>query len=639
MLLIDQETKTDLLYFQPIAISVVRLIREASVAPVTIGIHGDWGAGKSSILKMIEAEFSADKTILCIRFNGWLFQGFEDAKIVLLETIIEELRRAHSTIATIQDKTKELLTRVDWIKVAKKAGGLVWNATTGMPTPEQLSSIVSSLKSLASAPQDYVSKDQLESIAGQMTTFLKDPASISIPNQIHAFREEFEKLLETAKVEKLVVLIDDLDRCLPNTTIETLEAIRLFLFVPRTAFVIAADEAMIEYSVKQHFPDLPRGTEAQDYARNYLEKLIQVPFRTPSLGIAETRTYLTLLQVQSDLGDDHVDFLKMIEVAKERLKRPWENRGLDRRAVTVAVGALLPTIEQAMQLTDQIGEILTNGTKGNPRQIKRFINSMLLRYSIAEARGFSQDIKRPILAKVMLAERFSPDFYTQLARHASASAHGKVKSLAVLEAESRKKDRLPQKQDKSSGLKVSLEMDDWMSSEWAREWASIEPSLAEIDLRPYIFVMRDKRGFPEDSLSYGHLDSLITRLLGPSLTAGSAEAELAQLNPRDAEQIFEALKEHILQADSFLKKPAGIDGLIRLVKSHPFLQRQVLLLIKLLPQDKLGAWAVGGWEECLVDPISKADFLQIRQTWSAQTSNKVLQTAVKGAEKVRTERH
>lgn len=52
---------------------------------------------------------------------------------------------------------------------------------------------------------------------------------------------------EKAGVEQLVVLIDDLDRCLPDTAIETLEAVRLFVFTSRTAFVVAADEAMIEY--------------------------------------------------------------------------------------------------------------------------------------------------------------------------------------------------------------------------------------------------------------------------------------------------------------------------------------------------------------------------------------------------------
>ena len=48
-------------------------------------VAGDWGAGKSSVLEMIEAGLAADGDVLCLKFNGWRFQGFEDAKIALIE--------------------------------------------------------------------------------------------------------------------------------------------------------------------------------------------------------------------------------------------------------------------------------------------------------------------------------------------------------------------------------------------------------------------------------------------------------------------------------------------------------------------------------------------------------------------------
>jgi tRNA A37 threonylcarbamoyladenosine biosynthesis protein TsaE len=56
----DQETATDLLYYEAIAKTVVNLIRKTPDAPVTIGVHGDWGAGKSSVLKMLESAFEDD---------------------------------------------------------------------------------------------------------------------------------------------------------------------------------------------------------------------------------------------------------------------------------------------------------------------------------------------------------------------------------------------------------------------------------------------------------------------------------------------------------------------------------------------------------------------------------------------------
>ena len=57
---------------------------------------------------------------------------------------------------------------------------------------------------------------------------------------------------------------------------------------------------MIEYSVRKHFPELLETTSPRDYARNYLEKLIQVPFRIPALGETETRTYVTLLLIGAE---------------------------------------------------------------------------------------------------------------------------------------------------------------------------------------------------------------------------------------------------------------------------------------------------------------------------------------------------
>jgi predicted KAP-like P-loop ATPase len=95
----------------------------------------------------------------------------------------------------------------------------------------------------------------------------------NIPEEIAEFRKAFDKLLKAAGIKQLIVLVDDLDRCLPDTAIETLEAIRLFVFTSGTAFVVAADEAMIEYAVRKHFADLPDTTGPRGHVRNYLEKL------------------------------------------------------------------------------------------------------------------------------------------------------------------------------------------------------------------------------------------------------------------------------------------------------------------------------------------------------------------------------
>lgn len=70
MFLNDQETATELLYYEAIAKTVVNLIRKTPDAPITIGVHGDCGAGKSSVLKMLEGAFEDDDRVLCHWFNA-----------------------------------------------------------------------------------------------------------------------------------------------------------------------------------------------------------------------------------------------------------------------------------------------------------------------------------------------------------------------------------------------------------------------------------------------------------------------------------------------------------------------------------------------------------------------------------------
>ncbi|MFK0642975.1 MULTISPECIES: P-loop NTPase fold protein [unclassified Ochrobactrum] len=93
MILTDNETRVDLLNDEAISKTIIELLREKSERAVTVGVHGDWGAGKSSILEMIESGLSSDEDVLCIKFNGWRFQGFEDAKIALIEGIVTGLSK------------------------------------------------------------------------------------------------------------------------------------------------------------------------------------------------------------------------------------------------------------------------------------------------------------------------------------------------------------------------------------------------------------------------------------------------------------------------------------------------------------------------------------------------------------------
>ncbi|SFJ75131.1 Predicted P-loop ATPase, KAP-like [Bosea sp. OK403] len=648
MFLNDQETATDLLYYEAIAKTVVTLIRKTPDAPVTIGVHGDWGAGKSSVLKMLEGAFAEDDRVLCLWFNGWTFEGFEDAKTVVIETIVDELRRARPTSKKVADAAKKVLKRVDWLKLARKAGGFAFTAASGIPTFDQVKSLYDVATSFLAKPQDHVSIEDLKGVAEKAGEFLKEAPdeSDNLPEHIHAFREEFKELLDAADIDQLVVIVDDLDRCLPKTAIATLEAIRLFLFVERTAFVIGADELMIEYAVREHFPDLPPSSGPVSYARNYLEKLIQVPFRIPALGVAETRVYVTLLLAENALGSKDPRFLNLLASAREDMRRPWKSRGLDRRTVEQAMaGKMPPDVDQALVISAHVTKILSEGTRGNPRQIKRFLNSMMLRHAIADERGFGADIQRPALAKIMLAERFYPDFYEQIARLAANHPDGQPEALRRFEehvrapAPEEDDDEKPagkggRKVARSAPAPLPAEAMEWEKNEWAKGWAVIDPPLTGVDLRPYVFVTRDKRSSLGGLAAASHLEGLVEKLMGPTMMVRGAVGEIAKLTGPEPEEVFEAIRGRILQDDNFAAKPKGADGLVRLVEAHPTLQRRLLEFIRELPVTKVGSWAASSWGACFTDTGIAAEYQATLRSWAEQTENSILQKAAQGISKL-----
>ena len=123
---------------------------------------------------------------------------------------------------------------------------------------------------------------------------------------LQGFRRQFAELMEADElrsVRRVVVLVDDLDRSLPDTVVESLETIKLFLSVKKMAFVIAADEDNVASAIGRRLQTTGQPTRS----RLYLEKIVQVPVRIPALSKEHTEEYLALLMLADVEGVDRLD--------------------------------------------------------------------------------------------------------------------------------------------------------------------------------------------------------------------------------------------------------------------------------------------------------------------------------------------
>lgn len=262
---------------------------------------------------------------------------------------------------------------------------------------------------------------------------------------------------------------------------------------------------------------------------------------------------------------------------------------------------------------------------------------MSLRLAIAEERGFADELNLGVLAKIMLAERFAPEVFDAMARGAADTGHSA--ELAALEANATQPDgsviakSAESKEPKGKSSPVE-QLPDWPNVEWARRWASIAPSLTDVDLRPYVFVSRDRRGGYGSQAQLGELDELLQKLMGPPLLIRQLTTEIKRLNSVEAEQLFDALRTKVADADDLMEEPAGMHGLAAICQQHPFLQASLVAFFRDLPAAKLGTWVLTGWAGAITETEAASAYDALKADWAGRDDNKALSGAAKAVAKI-----
>ena len=574
----DNETTDDLLGFRVHCDLIKSVVTDEDLLPVVMGVFGDWGGGKSSIMRMLEQDLEKEEGIVCLYFNGWVFEGYEDAKTALLTSILVAIGEHQQFDAKLKEKAGRLLRRVKWMDLGRVAVQNLAIPIGAAALTGGVGAIPIVLGGMAAAAASGLKPGLIEEGESKpfWDAYLEEEKTQPDILEVRKFREEFENLLAETDINSLVILIDDLDRCLPPRIIDTLEAIKLFVAVPKTAFVIGADEFIVRHAistryVNQQLDEKADIQEERNLTTDYLEKLVQIPYHLPRLSPSEMETYINLLLCQKFLKD---------EAQKQSVLTAWKEQRASDFYTTFNYGAVkavlgedkLPEmLKQNLVWSSGVAVALTEGLKGNPRQVKRMLNAMRLRTTLAGVAKLP--IKAEILAKLMVLEYTNPKLFRQLDNWQTVGKGfaGELKQLEAPDAEV----------EGEEAKEKSEVLPDW-SKPAAKRWLQMEPNLGELDLRNYFWIARDRT---KSTLSSASLSSPKVTAIYQQLVDGNEGEQVTAIS--------DAITLDVLQMESLISQ------LAERIHRHPDETPAAEALVSLAEKEMAGAG------EALIETISQ----------------------------------
>jgi predicted KAP-like P-loop ATPase len=558
----DNETTLDLLGFKVHADLVRAVVTDPKLLPITIGIFGDWGSGKTSVMKMLQRDLNSEnfpegspersqlEGVACLYFNGWLFEGYDDAKSALLSSVLTELKEHKKFGPKIKDQATSLLRSVEWMRLVRfgfkeialpAALAFITGGATILPT------LIASGKNIFDKIQSSVTDPKAEGTI-DWSEFVKTDGNTDVPMDVRTFRSRFAEMLNNSDIKTLVILIDDLDRCTPQRIIDNLEAIKLFLSVEHTAFVIGADPRIVRYAISSIYRlgEIQKDELADpssNIVKEYVEKLIQVPYHLPRLSPAEVETYMSLLFCFQGL--DEVGFNTIHKaLIQHRDKDRYTVFSLG--AIQNALGGSLPAeLQNNLLFCNAAASLITEGLKGNPRQVKRFLNAFILRKKLAQVARLSH-IKDPVLVKLMILEYTEEDSFNELYKWQAAD-DGFPKQLQQLESAICSPSDSTEDVIKGIGTKWGLP--------FQKKWITMDPSLSNEDLRDYFWIARDRL---QSSLSDVSLVPPLVRHIFDNLLSSNqglqvpAAQSAKELHSDEAEMLFGLLFQQVSRQPTVL---------------------------------------------------------------------------------------
>lgn len=623
----DEPSKIDFLAARAVAETISDAVLDDSLDPLAIGLSGPWGSGKTTVLELIKLDLDNrsdagdGKTILTVRTDPWRYDPSVGAKESLIAEVLDVLTaelesKPETKTGRAIKLLKKLARRVDWAKAIKLAAKT--SLALQIPSVDDLTDLI------REPSEDEASEGEVRGLAG--------------------FRAEFEELMssdELKHIRRVAVLVDDLDRCLVDTVVETLEAIRLFLSVKGMAFVIAADEERVAEAIRAKLPEWtmpeerPGGKDAlptEPPSKLYLHKIVQTTVPLPALGAFDTESYVLLLQLQNRVDPQLTDE-QLQAVIDECTKL---------RGVGALDGLKTPTgfdIQQELAFAHRLTTILYEKFMGNPRRIKRFLNDLNIRRSIAARRGISLDLD--VVAKLMVLEVLLPDqFQEVLSWLRTGELRDRLSALETL-ANTSKTEESDDTASADEATAQEPEMEETESASGSSEkdakavaeretaapvavvpvfsddlirWAKLLPDLKEIDLSPYLHLAAS---FSGDLLVSQELPQRLRDLSVQLMALRTVDRMLLsedRLKALPLEDVRTLVRHLGLRARDRIQEQRGaVSGIGRLAAAHPSVVPMALDAFRRLPVKDLmvatamhlRGLAIPGMEDVITDLTSR----------------------------------
>ena len=473
-MLSDRETTLDALGFEPYIESLYNVIVSPGITPFTIGIYGKWGTGKTSLMRMLEKKLNKEKKIKTIWFNAWKFEKEKDIWVALIQTLLNEIKvKDESKKEEAKKIIKKLRYGINWIQMA----GFVTSIALQRPDFHKLSQAL-----------DSNLRDRIESI--------------------YDFEKEFEKLVELSGVDRLVVFIDDLDRCKKDATLHILEAIKLFLYSKRCVYTLGLDHEKICEAIASKF--------SEDVAEEYLDKIVQLPFFIPRIRFENMRKFLRFL-VMSQYMDNEKDI-------EDLAQRVYDLRE-DRFDLEVKRNDIFKVNEKNLKEYHDIieqQEIVIEENDYNPRKIKKFLNTYFMRRYLKE--NLNLKLRNEYIVKFLLMQLKHKNFHKDLERYPNILKE--IQSISSMKEEERGR-----KLEESDLLKRHFE---------DRKLMSFLERMEFKDVNPRKYLLLSETGIPS-ILSIDETEIIEDLLSNDSIRISNAVERFSQLEEGKKEYFVKIL--------------------------------------------------------------------------------------------------